>query len=131
MTRSRSRNALHGLAGLALGAMLIASAGVGTVLGAKSTPAITGVSCTTAAYESDPTVRYTSVSWQGLHPSRVEFYWHDQIGSYGATFERPKGSRLQVATPTVQNPSYTIGIVTVYGPHGIKLESDFLCVQGY
>ena len=92
---SSMRKTLRPLVGLALGAVLATSGGVGTVLAAKVTPAITGVSCTTKAYETDPTERYTTVSWAGLRPSRVTIDWYGYGLVVATTVERPKGTSLR------------------------------------
>jgi hypothetical protein len=128
MTSSVTRIAGRGLLSLALGVALTTAGGVGTVLGAKPTPTITGARCTVPLYEGSGEVVYTNVSWEGLHPSRVVFDWNDSYKSWSTSVERPKGSALAVPTPT---DAYALellqGTVTVYGPHGIQLQRSYQC----
>jgi hypothetical protein len=128
---SSTRIALRGLAGLALGAVLATSGSVGTVLGARPTPAIVAARCTTPLYEGAGDAN-TSVSWEGVRPSHVVFEWSDSYFIWTADVVRPKGTGLTVPTPV---DGYALellsGNVTVYGPHGIQLQRSFQCYQGY
>ena len=132
MTSSRTRTALRGLAGLALGVVLATSGGVGTVLGAKTTPAIKDATCVVQLYPGSWDLPYTTVSWEGFRPSRVVFWWNDPYKGWSTTVVRPKGSQVAVLTPDdAYLPEYLQGTVTVYGPHGIELTQSFQCDQRY
>jgi hypothetical protein len=129
---SSTRIALRGLAGLALGAVLATAGGASAVLGAKQVPAITDATCIVQLYAGSSDLPNTSVSWEGLHPSRVVFYWNDPYLVWTTSVDRPKGSGLTVPTPDdAYLPESLQGTVTVYGPHGIELERSFRCDQRY
>lgn len=132
MTSSRTRIALRGLGGLALGAVLATSGGVGTVLGAKPVPAITAATCVVPLYPGSSELPYTTVSWEGVRPSSVVFWWTDPYMTWITSVDRPKGSQVAVLTPDdAYVPELLEGTVTVYGPHGIELQRSFTCDQRY
>ena len=130
MIPSGTRSIVRGLVGFALGAVLATSGGVGTVLGAKPTPAITNTSCTTTLYEGAPDT-YTSVAWEGLRPKRVVFTWNDTYSYYQTvSVVRPRGSSLSVPTPRGGTQDVLNGTVTIYGPNDVELQAVFDCHRG-
>jgi len=131
MTSSGTRIAVRGLVGLALAVVLTTAGGVETVLGGKPLPTITDARCTAPLYEGYPSVVYTNVAWEGLRPSRVVFAWDNSYRFWTTSVDRPKGSGLAVPTPGDADVLELLqGTVTVYGPHGIELQSSFRCYQG-
>ena len=132
MISSRTRIALRGLVGLALGAVLATSGSVGPVVGAKPEPAITAATCTVPLYEGSSDLPYTSVTWDDVRPSRVVFWWSDPYKSWTTTVDRPKGSQVAVLTPNdAYVPELMEGTVTVYGSRGVELQRSFRCEQRY
>jgi len=115
---SKARSAGPIRIGRALAAAgLLLVVGTSTALAAKVDPAITRFTCVETG---DSVTSLTTVSWQGFHPSRIEFTWQSTTGAGTATtaLTRPKGTSATVDTPSFSGAYIDpmVPSVVIYGP---------------